>query len=462
MPSPESNDSLGWGRLGFSSPPRGVLAGGTRTSPPLHSGSFGEGLTLPAGGMHTLKRPASTPPCLHGGSSGEGKTLPAGGMHTSHWGMRTSHGEGISSLGSHSIHTLPHHHAQLGSTSSAFYSGQSSSLPHHHAQLGSTSSAFYSGQSSSSHSTKRPLPYAGKQKKMKGGEELSNSKRRKTSRNANEDKDYIPITNAAPEDINMDVDDSVMQGIVEQHRQSFMERAFPPIADSPMYASRFQQSAAIQSCRTVEELDYIAYVVQNWGVGINLKTAEPSPQVEKLKKFRRNHLSGTKWVKQYCIEEIVVPGQMCPRKVVRRLGKDGQPGRIVVNRDQLFDAIDEWHRQNGHLGRERTWNYCSSKYYNITQDNVRIYCETCLTCMKKNHITKNVKGSRKPICSSYFRDWFQIDLIDFTKLRKRDPFGVLMRWIMTVKDHATGLTYICALPRKTAKCVAYSSKSTLA
>ena len=75
--------------------------------------------------------------------------------------------------------------------------------------------------------------------------------------------------------------------------------------------------------------------------------------------------------------------------------------------------------------------------------------------MKKNPVTKNVKGSRKPIRSSYFRDRFQIDLIDFTKLRKRDPFGVLMRWIMTVKDHATGLTYICALPRKTAKCVAY-------
>ena len=412
-----------------------------------------------------MKRSASTPPRLHGGSSGKGKTLPAG------WW------EGISSLGSRSIHTLPHHHAQLGSTSSAFYSGQSSSLPHHHAQLGSTSSAFYSGhssslphhhaqlgytssaiysgQSSSSHSTKRPLPSAGKQKKMKGGEVPSKSKRRKTSPNANEDKDYIPITNAAPEGINMDVDDSVMQGIVEQHRQSFMERAFPPIADSPMYASRFQQSAAIQSCRSAVELDYIAYVVQNWGAGINLKTAQPSPQVEKLKKFRRNHPYGTKWVKQYCIEEIMVPGQMCPRKVVRRFGKDGQPGRIVVNRDQLFDAIDEWHRQNGHLGQERTWNYCSSKYYNITQDNVRIYCETCLTCMKKNPVTKNVKGSRKPIRSSYFRDRFQIDLIDFTKLRKRDPFGVLMRWIMTVKDHATGLTYICALPRKTAKCVAY-------
>ena len=99
---------------------------------------------------------------------------------------------------------------------------------------------------------KRPLPSADMPSKKKGGKI---SKCSKTSPvistapfNANDDKDYIPITNAAPVDINMDVDDSFMPGIVEQHRQSFMERAFPPIANSPVYASKFQQSAAIQLC----------------------------------------------------------------------------------------------------------------------------------------------------------------------------------------------------------------------
>jgi transposase InsO family protein len=41
------------------------------------------------------------------------------------------------------------------------------------------------------------------------------------------------------------------------------------------------------------------------------------------------------------------------------------------------------------------------------------------------------------------------------KLRKRDPFGVIMCWIMTLKDHATRLTCICALPWKHAHLVAY-------
>jgi len=70
-------------------------------------------------------------------------------------------------------------------------------------------------------------------------------------------------------------------------------------------------------------------------------------------------------------------------------------------------------------------------------------------------VTKKLKGSIKPIFSKNFRDRFQLDLIEFRRLRKRDPFGVVMRWIMTLKDHATGLTYICALPRKQAHLVAY-------
>ncbi len=39
------------------------------------------------------------------------------------------------------------------------------------------------------------------------------------------------------------------------------------------------------------------------------------------------------------------------------------------------------------------------------------------------------------------------------KLRKRDPLGILMRRIVTVKDHATGFTMVAAIPRKRARYV---------
>jgi hypothetical protein len=107
------------------------------------------------------------------------------------------------------------------------------------------------------------------------------------------------------------------------------------------------------------------------------------------------------------------------------------------------------------MGQERTWTYCRSKYFNVTQQLVRIYCETCVACCKKNVVSNTQKGSRKPIMSLSWRSRFEIDLMDSRKLQKRNPFSVLMRWILTLKDHATSLVYLCALPRKRANLIAY-------
>ncbi len=107
------------------------------------------------------------------------------------------------------------------------------------------------------------------------------------------------------------------------------------------------------------------------------------------------------------------------------------------------------------MGQERTWTYCRSKYFNVTQQLVRIYCETCVACCKKNPVGNTQKGSRKPIMSLNWQSMFEIDLMDLCKLQKRDPFGVLMHWILTLKDHAILLVYLCALPRKRVKLIAY-------
>jgi hypothetical protein len=37
---------------------------------------------------------------------------------------------------------------------------------------------------------------------------------------------------------------------------------------------------------------------------------------------------------------------------------------------------------------------------------------------------------------------------------KNEVYGVMQRWIMTIKDHSTGLVYLATLPNKTAVFVA--------
>ncbi len=60
------------------------------------------------------------------------------------------------------------------------------------------------------------------------------------------------------------------------------------------------------------------------------------------------------------------------------------------------------------------------------------------------------KGAKNPLLSPEFCDCFQVDLIDMQTMRKKDVYGQMQYWIMTVKDHSTGLVYLCALPRKMA------------
>ena len=237
-----------------------------------------------------------------------------------------------------------------------------------------------------------------------------------------------------------------------------MERAFPS-GKEQAYSKLQSQSAAIKSCRPKKELDHIIYVVGNWQAGVKIRKMASGPKRDSLLDFCQEHPLGNKYIHQYCLEEIYVPGDLEPHTVAKRLKMnvkgDRVPGGIVVTRETLFNAIDEWHCGNGHLGQERTWTYCKKKYWNVSQDPVKDYLKTCLTCMQKNLVANTEKGSHTPIVSKLFCDRFQIDLVNFHKLWKKDPIGVLMHWVMAIKDHATGLTYLCALPRKRPELVTY-------
>lgn len=65
------------------------------------------------------------------------------------------------------------------------------------------------------------------------------------------------------------------------------------------------------------------------------------------------------------------------------------------------------------------------------------------------------KGAHKPIHSNNFQDRFWMDLVDMTKLCMQDPYHIVMHWIMTIKDHAAGFTYLVALPQKRESFVAH-------
>jgi hypothetical protein len=247
--------------------------------------------------------------------------------------------------------------------------------------------------------------------------------------------------------------------ITEQHRVAFMARAFPdtqPLGDDVPHQTRV---AKIRMCHARADFEAIINIVDNWRPELKIRDMEKGPERDNLNRFRHQNPRGNKLILQYTVTTVQLPGS-APQRVLRKLEQhklsgEMRPGRIVVCKEEVFDCIHDWHKFSSHLGEERSWRATKGKYYNISQELIKHYCKTCLACNKKNQPPKATKGSLKPIRSAYFRDRFQVDLIDMRKLRKRDPFGVLMQWILTLKDHATGLVYLTALPRKRADGVAY-------
>ena len=148
--------------------------------------------------------------------------------------------------------------------------------------------------------------------------------------------------------------------LIEKHRQEFMKKAFSvrtlAAEDVPLTTA----SASIKMCRPQKDIDYIIYVLTNWRVGVNIKLMDPCPERDSISKFRCANHNGAKYAKQqYVLMENVDPGSSMPRTVLRRW-ENGAIGRIVVSREQVFHCIDEWHRDNGHMGQERTWGHCKA------------------------------------------------------------------------------------------------------
>jgi hypothetical protein len=134
---------------------------------------------------------------------------------------------------------------------------------------------------------------------------------------------------------------------VAAHRLEFMQRAFPPQpANVGKAKTQGAAAASIKACRPQSEVDYIVYVLMNWQVGVRLTKLNPGTERDRLQGFRRKHRNGPKITAKYCLKQIQVPNE-APCIVLRRreLDKDGNKdaGWIVVLREQVFDAIDEWH-----------------------------------------------------------------------------------------------------------------------
>jgi hypothetical protein len=170
--------------------------------------------------------------------------------------------------------------------------------------------------------------------------------------------------------------------------------------------------------------------------------------VNASRNYRKKNIRGYSYVKLFVLEEAEGLGGS-----LKNFLKHKKSGGIVLHMLDIFDVIHEAHSRQGHLKVGKTLANCMM-FYSPTYKLCKLFIDNCFVCHERHPNVLARKGAKKPILSSEFRNRFQVDLIDMWTMRKRDVYGQMQRWIMTVKDHSTGLVYLCALPWKKATFVA--------
>ena len=205
-----------------------------------------------------------------------------------------------------------------------------------------------------------------------------------------------------------------------------------------------------KSVKTVEQYNILIRVLTNWGDDAVLKEAlSDDSEAAAILKFRKSKPQGYNYVRHFEVEKTETLNGS-----VKMILKHKNSGGIVSHMLNIFDVIHDAHGRLSHMKVEKTLANCLQMFYSPTDELCKLFIADCFICHEKHPSVPATKGAKKPILLSKFHDCIQVELIDMRTMRKRDIYGNIQRWIMMIKDHSTGLVYLCVLPRKKALFVA--------
>jgi hypothetical protein len=70
----------------------------------------------------------------------------------------------------------------------------------------------------------------------------------------------------------------------------------------------------------------------------------------------------------------------------------------------IFDVIAEAHSRMGHLRIKKTLANTKPTFFSPTYALCKLFCDDCFVCHEKQPSIPALKGAKKPIISSHFRD----------------------------------------------------------
>jgi hypothetical protein len=124
----------------------------------------------------------------------------------------------------------------------------------------------------------------------------------------------------------------------------------------------------------------------------------------------------------------------------------GPRGSIVLPMRQMFDVLYSAHERVGHMKVVSTYKNLQKKIWNVTLAQSKAFCSLCPNCALQGPKVRSLRGASRPIRSSNFRDRFQVDLVDMSTNRRQSIYGIVMRYIVVMKDHFSGFVMADCIP----------------
>jgi hypothetical protein len=221
---------------------------------------------------------------------------------------------------------------------------------------------------------------------------------------------------------------------------------------SPIYLFSPQKLKKYKSVKYVEQYNDLIRVITNWGDDAVLKEASSDDsvlQAAAVLKFCKSNPQRYNYVRHFEVEEAeTVDGSL--KMILKHKNSRG----IVSHMLNIFEVIHDAHCRLVHMKVDITLANCLPIFYSPKYHLCQLFIADCFVSHEKHPSVPATKEAKKPLLTLEFHDPIQVDLINMRVMRKRDISGYMQRWIMTGKDHSTGLVYLCALPWKKAIFVA--------
>jgi hypothetical protein len=277
-------------------------------------------------------------------------------------------------------------------------------------------------------------------------EEPSDSEESSSSASSEDDNhDNVDVSDLEMVDVAF-MTDVPNNEVTQRQRLAFNVRAFGYNSISDIFPTPPKSSTQFTNEKFSETLDIMRQI--------------QSDDVDAKKKVKASKLNYKK-AHQFELQEIHLTNGnnktlLCRKAELVKPLLWGPRGNIVLPMRQMFDVLYSAHERVGHMKVVSTYKNLQKIIWNVTlAQSKAFFCALSPNCALQSPKVRSLQGASRPIRSSNFRDRFQVDLVDMSANRRQTIYGIVMRYIVVMKDHFSGFAMTDCIPRKCANFVAH-------